>query len=48
LGIEEIVRIVRKDIGEVQDVPNSEALECHQSLAMSEEDAEFISTSTRR
>lgn len=40
--IEEIVRIVREHHGEVQYVADPEALEYRQSLAMSEEDAEFI------
>ena len=40
--IEEIIRIVKEHHGEVQYVADSEALEYHQSLGMSEEDAEFI------
>jgi hypothetical protein len=40
--IEEIIRIVREHHGEVQYVADAEAMEYRQSLAMSEEDAEFI------
>lgn len=40
--IEEIIRIVREHHGEVQYVADAEALEYRQSLAMSQEDAEFI------
>ena len=40
--IEEIHRIVQENHGEVQYVADPEALEYHQSLAMSDEDSEFI------
>lgn len=40
--LDEILRIVREHHGEVQYVADAEALEYHQSLAMSEQDAEII------
>lgn len=41
-NIEEIRRVVQENHGEVQYVADPEALEYYQSLAMSDEDSEFI------